>query len=67
MHSFLKVLIDLLLIFLLKIVFDLSIWFHFEITLILLSPFAKDMQIWAFSDPSLVVMTAELGFKLQIF
>ena len=35
------------LIFLLQIVFDISFWFHFDIILILLSPFAQDMQFWA--------------------
>ena len=57
----LKVLIDLVLIF--QIIFDISVWFHFGITLILLSPFAEDMQIWSFFDSIFAIRTSELGLK----
>ena len=57
----LKVLIDLVLIF--QIIFDISVWFHFGITLILSSPFAEDMQIWSFFDSVFAIRTSELGLK----
>ena len=44
----LKVYTDLVLVFLPQILFATSVWFHFGVTLILLSPFAQDMQIWVF-------------------
>ena len=40
--------IDLVVIFLLQIVFDISVWFHFAIALMLLPPLPQDMQIWVF-------------------
>ena len=45
---YLKVDTDLVLIFLSQIIFDMSVWFHFEIALVLLSPFAQEMQIKPF-------------------
>ena len=46
---YLKVHTDLVvLIFLSQIVFDMSVWFHFEIALVLLSPLAQEMQIKPF-------------------
>ena len=61
----LKVHIDLFLIFLPQMVFDISVWFHSEITLILLSTLSQDMQIWAFFDPILAIITSEVGSKFQ--
>ena len=51
--------------FLPQSLFDISVWFDFEITLILLSPFAEDMQVWTLFDPILEIMTSELGLKFQ--
>ena len=53
------------LILLPQIVFDISVWLHFGIFLIFLSPFAQDMQIWAFFDQILAVMASELGLWFQ--
>ena len=50
----------MVLIFPLQIKFDISVWFQFGITFILLSPFAQDMQIWAFFDLILAIMTSEI-------
>ena len=44
----LKVYTDLVLVFLPQILFVTSVWFHFGVTLILLSPFAQDLQILVF-------------------
>ena len=51
--------------FLPQSLFVISVWFDFEITLILLSPFAEDMQVWTPFDPILEIMTSELGLKFQ--
>ena len=55
----LKVHIDLVFIFLLHIIFDISVCFHFGITVILLSPFAQDLQIRDVFYPILTTMTSQ--------
>ena len=47
-----------------KIVFDIWIWFYFEITLTLPSPFAEDMQFGSFHS-ILAEMASGLGLKFQ--